>query len=110
MITEMGESAPDAIREPGARNRIGMAHMRRVRVEVPYDRYVEMFQYEGDTDIATCMRAFIGSGNEGMIEPFPRTLLHSSVCRGARRACVCGREERKRVCSGYWRPTGSRLW
>ncbi|HEV2121160.1 MAG TPA: mannonate dehydratase [Chloroflexota bacterium] len=69
VLTEIGESAPDAIRRFGARGRIGMVHFRNVLVQEPYYRYVETFHDEGDCDMAACMRAFVGTGYSGMIEP-----------------------------------------
>jgi mannonate dehydratase len=69
VLTEMGESAPDAIRSFGRRGRIGMVHFRSVRVQEPYTRYVETFHDDGDTDMGACMRAFFESGYDGMVEP-----------------------------------------
>lgn len=69
VITEMGEDAPAAIREFGARDRIGAVHFRNVSVQEPYCRYVETFLDEGDADMLDCMYAFQESGYTGWIDP-----------------------------------------
>lgn len=69
MLTEMGESAPEAIRFLGARDRIGIVHFRNVVVDVPYERYTETFLDEGDCDMFACMRAFHETGYAGAIDP-----------------------------------------
>jgi len=67
--TELGEDAPEAIRYFGSRDRIGTVHFRNVRVEVPYERYTEVFLDDGDCDVAACMRAFHEVGYRGGIDP-----------------------------------------
>jgi mannonate dehydratase len=69
VLTEMAEDVPAAIRYFGARDRIGFVHFRNVRVEVPYERYVETFLDEGDGNPAAWMRAFYESGYTGALEP-----------------------------------------
>jgi mannonate dehydratase len=69
VLTELGESAPGAIRDFGARDRIGTVHFRNVRVDVPYERYTEVFLDEGECDVAACMRAFHEVGYRGGIDP-----------------------------------------
>ncbi|MBI3971814.1 MAG: mannonate dehydratase [Chloroflexi bacterium] len=69
VLTEMGESAPEAIRYFGMRDRIGIVHFRSVQVEEAHYRYVETFHDEGDCDMVACMRAFYESGYTGMVEP-----------------------------------------
>jgi len=69
VLTEMGESAPAAIRHFGDRRRIGFVHFRNVRVEAPVDRYTETFLDEGDCDMLACARALHEVGYDGMVEP-----------------------------------------
>ena len=69
VTTEMGEDAVAAIHEFGRRDRIAAVHFRNVRVEVPYDKYVETFHDNGDCDMAGCMRAFHVVGYRGPIFP-----------------------------------------
>ena len=69
VVTEMGEDAAAAIHTFGARDRIGFVHYRNVRVDVPYERYTEVFFDEGDGDMAACMAAFAATGYAGAVEP-----------------------------------------
>jgi mannonate dehydratase len=69
VVTEMGEDAAAAIRTFGARDRIGFVHYRNVRVDVPSERYTEVFFDEGDGDMAACMAAFAATGYTGAVEP-----------------------------------------
>jgi mannonate dehydratase len=69
VLTEMGEDAAGAIRAFGARGRIGSVHFRNVSVDVPYERYTEVFLDQGDGDPAAWMRAFYESGYDGALDP-----------------------------------------
>jgi mannonate dehydratase len=69
VLTEMGESAPEVIRDFGQRDRIGTVHFRNVRVETPYERYTEVFLDEGDCDTVACMQALHEVGYRGAIDP-----------------------------------------
>jgi mannonate dehydratase len=69
VLTEMGEDAPAAIREFGARGKIGIVHFRNVVVEQRYERYVETLLDAGDCDMAACMGAFVDAGYDGAIDP-----------------------------------------
>jgi mannonate dehydratase len=69
VVTEMGEDAAAAIRAFGARDRIGFVHYRNVRVDVPHERYTEVFFDEGDGDMAACMAALYDAGYRGAVEP-----------------------------------------
>lgn len=69
VLTEIGESAPQAILYFGRRDRIGAVHFRNVRVDVPIYRYLETFLDEGDCDMAACMRAFHEAGYTGWVDP-----------------------------------------
>jgi mannonate dehydratase len=69
VLTEMGEDAAEAIRYFGARGRIGSVHFRNVAVDVPYERYTEVFLDQGDGDPASWMRAFYESGYDGALDP-----------------------------------------
>jgi mannonate dehydratase len=69
VVTEMGEDAAAAVHTFGARDRIGFVHYRNVRVDVPYERYTEVFFDEGDGDMAACMAAFAATGYTGAVEP-----------------------------------------
>jgi mannonate dehydratase len=69
VFTEMGADAPATLRYFGERNRIGAVHFRNVRLEAPYERYVETFMDDGDADMAACMRALHETGFDGMLDP-----------------------------------------
>ena len=69
VLTEMGERAEDAIRDFGARGRIGSVHFRNVTVAAPSERYTEGFLDEGDGDPGAWMRAFYESGYRGAVDP-----------------------------------------
>jgi mannonate dehydratase len=69
VTTEMGEDAVAAIREFGGRGRIAAVHFRNVRVEIPYDRYIETFHDNGDCDMVGCMQALHSVGYRGPIFP-----------------------------------------
>ena len=68
-LTEMGESAPEAIRFFGERDRIGTVHFRNVRVEIPYLRYTETFLEDGDCDVLASARALADVGYTGLVDP-----------------------------------------
>ena len=61
----MGEDIPKAIRHFA--DRIHFAHFRDVRGTVP--RFEETFHDDGDTDMATAMRAYVDAGFAGPIRP-----------------------------------------
>jgi len=69
VFTEMGEDPVAAIRYFGERKRIGGVHFRSVSVQVPYEKYIETFHDEGDTDLVGAMRAFHEVGFSGLLEP-----------------------------------------
>jgi mannonate dehydratase len=69
VLTEMGEDASSAITSFGQRGRIGSVHFRNVAVEVPYERYTEVFLDEGDGDPFAWIRAFYESGYQGALDP-----------------------------------------
>ena len=69
VTTEMGEDAAEAIRYFGSRDRINHCHFRNVRVEVPYDKYLEVMHDEGDCDMLACMKAFHEVGYSRPIIP-----------------------------------------
>ena len=69
VTTEMGESAPEAIRYFGSRDRINHCHFRNVRVDTPYYKYLEVPHDEGDCDMLACMKAFQEVGYSRLIIP-----------------------------------------
>jgi len=68
-LTEMGESAPEAIRFFGKRDRIGTVHFRNVHVELPYLRYTETFLDDGDCDVLASAQALADVGYNGLVDP-----------------------------------------
>ena len=69
VMTEAGESAPEAIRTFGGRDRIAIVHYRNVRVETPRFKYTETFIDEGECDMGACMQAFYDVGYDSHLDP-----------------------------------------
>ncbi|MDA0335742.1 MAG: mannonate dehydratase [bacterium] len=69
VATEWGEDAVAVARWFASRDRIGIAHIRNVRVERPRTRYTESFIDDGDADIAAVIRVLQECGYTGGINP-----------------------------------------
>ncbi|MBK9121764.1 MAG: mannonate dehydratase [Chloroflexi bacterium] len=66
-FTLMTDDLPRVIRNFGAQDKIFFVHMRDVR-GTP-ERFVETFHDDGQTDMATCMRAYRDVGFDGVCRP-----------------------------------------
>ncbi len=69
VATEWGEDAVAVAGWFASRDRIGIAHIRNVRVERPGSRYTESFIDDGDADIAAVIRVLQTCGYTGGIDP-----------------------------------------
>lgn len=67
--TEWGEDAAAVARWFASRDRVAIAHVRNVRVDVVRERYTEGFLDDGDADIAGALRALAECGYDGTIDP-----------------------------------------
>ncbi len=72
---EMGEDPVAVCRYFGSRDRINHVHFRNVRVQVPHDKYTEVFPDNGEVDMFAVMRELVRQKYRGLIYPeHPRAL------------------------------------
>lgn len=69
VATEWGEDAAEVAAWFAERDRIGLAHIRNVRVDEVRQRYTEVFVDEGDADIGAVLSALHAGGYSGGIDP-----------------------------------------
>jgi mannonate dehydratase len=69
VATEWGENSADVARWFASRDRIGIAHIRNVRVHEPRLHYTETFIDDGDADIAAVLQVLRDCGYDGGIDP-----------------------------------------
>lgn len=69
VATEWGQDAVEVAHWFAGRDRIGLAHIRNVRVQTPGLRYTEGFVDDGDADIAAVLRVLHECGYTGGIDP-----------------------------------------
>lgn len=69
VATEWGQDAVEVARWFASRDRIGIAHIRNVRVQTPSQRYTESFVDDGDADIVGVLQALQACGYAGCLDP-----------------------------------------
>jgi mannonate dehydratase len=67
--TEWGEDAVEVAQWFASRDRIATVHLRNVRVDLPRERYTEVFHDDGDADLAAVLRVLDDHGYRGGIDP-----------------------------------------
>lgn len=72
---ELGEDPVEVCRYFGSRDRINQVHFRNVRMQVPREKYVEVFPDEGDNDMLAVMKELVRQRYSRLILPeHPRGL------------------------------------
>jgi mannonate dehydratase len=72
---EMGEDPVEVCRYFGERDRINHVHFRNVRVQVPYEKYTEVFLDEGQVDMFAVMKELVRQKYPRLVYPeHPRAI------------------------------------
>src|SRR5205814_6761543 len=82
---EMGEDPVDVCRFFGERDCINHVHFRNVRVQVPYEKYMEVFLDEGQVDMFAVMKELVLQKYPRLVYPeHPRAIDLDRECGAIR--------------------------